>query len=91
MNEEGKIPAEMKFPGKTGNRTKSVVAKMLTMKRVLEIKEDKTVKELMDELQLASAPVLLEVNGEVFRPDRIKDRKLGKGDKVALLPVIVGG
>jgi len=85
MDEEGKIPEEMKFPGKT------VVAKMLTMKRVLEIKEDKTVKELMDELQLASAPVLLEVNGEVFRPDRIKDRKLGKGDKVALLPLIVGG
>jgi thiamine biosynthesis protein ThiS len=91
MNEEGKISEKVKPRGETRTKRKSAGAKMLVRKRVLEIKEDKTVKELMDELQLASAPVLLEVNGEVFRPDRIKDRKLGKGDKVALLPVIVGG
>ncbi|NIM44430.1 MAG: hypothetical protein GTO54_02170, partial [Nitrososphaeria archaeon] len=39
----------------------------------IEVKEDKTVKELMDELQLSSAPIMLEVNGEIFYPDEIKD------------------
>ncbi len=57
----------------------------------IEVKEDKTVRELMDELQLSSAPILLEVSGEIFYPDEIKDRRLRRGDKVALIPLIAGG
>ncbi len=57
----------------------------------IEVKEDKTVKELMDELQLSSAPIMLEVNGEIFYPDEIKDRRLKRGDKVVLIPMIGGG
>jgi len=57
----------------------------------IEVKEDKTVKELMDELRLSSVPILLEVGGEIFYPDEIEDRKLRRGDKVALIPVIAGG
>jgi len=57
----------------------------------IEVKEDKTIKELMDELQLSSAPILLEVSGEIFYPDEIKDRRLRRGDKVTLIPVIAGG
>ena len=57
----------------------------------IEIKEDKTIKELMDELQLSTAPILLEMNGEIFYPDEIKDRRLRKGDKVTLIPLIAGG
>jgi len=57
----------------------------------IEVKEDKTIKELMDELQLSSAPILLEVSREVFYPDEIKDRRLRRGDKVTLIPVIAGG
>jgi len=91
MNEEGKISKKVKSRGEARTKTKSVAAKMLVAKRKIEIKEDRTVKELMDELQLSSAPILLEVNGEVFRPDRIKDRRLTKEDKVALLPLITGG
>jgi len=57
----------------------------------IEVKEDKTIKELMDELQLSTAPILLEVGGEIFHPDEIKDRRLRKGDKVTLIPMIGGG
>jgi len=57
----------------------------------IEVKEDKTIEELMDELQLTSAPILLEVDGEIYYPDEIKDRRLRKGDKVALIPLIAGG
>ena len=58
---------------------------------VIEVKEDTTVKELMDELQLASATILLEVSGEIFYPDEIESRRLGRGDKVTLIPLIAGG
>jgi thiamine biosynthesis protein ThiS len=57
----------------------------------IEVKEDKTIKELMDELQLSTAPILLELSGRIFYPDEIKDRRLRKGDKVALIPLIGGG
>jgi len=57
----------------------------------IEVKEDKTIRELMDELQLSSVPILVEVSGKIFYPDEIKDRRLRKGDKVALIPVIAGG
>ena len=59
--------------------------------QVIEVKEDKTIKELMDELQLASAPILLEVSGEIFYPDEIENRRLRRGDKVTLIPMIAGG
>jgi len=57
----------------------------------IKVKEDKTIKELMDELQLFTAPILLEVSEKIFYPDEIKDRKLKRGDKVTLIPVIAGG
>jgi len=58
---------------------------------VIEVKEDTTIKELMDELQLASATILLEVGGEIFYPDEIENRRLRRGDKVTLIPLIAGG
>ena len=57
----------------------------------IEVKEDTTITTLMDELQLASVPILLVVSGEIFYPDEIKDRGLKRGDKVTLIPVIAGG
>jgi len=57
----------------------------------IEVKEDKTIKELMDELRLSSAPILLVVSGEIFYPDEIKNKRLRRGDKVALIPLIAGG
>ncbi len=57
----------------------------------IEVKEDMTIKELIDELQLSYAPILLEVNGEIFYLDEIKDKRLRRGDKVALIPLIAGG
>ncbi len=59
--------------------------------QVIEVKEDTTIKELMDELQLTSAPILLEVSGEIFYPDEIESRRLRRGDKVTLIPLIAGG
>ena len=55
------------------------------------VKEDTTIKALMDELQLASAPILLVVNGKILYPDEIKDKRLRRGDKVTLIPLIAGG
>jgi len=57
----------------------------------IEVKEDKTIKELMDELQFSSVPILLRVGGKIFYPDEIKDRRLRRGDKVTLIPLIGGG
>ncbi len=57
----------------------------------IEVKEDKTIKEFMDELQLFSTPILLEVNGKILYPDEIKDKRLRREDKVALIPLIAGG
>ena len=56
----------------------------------IEVKEDKTVKELIDELKLSS-PVLLEVNGEAFYPDENYGKILKRGDIVMLIPIIDGG
>ena len=58
---------------------------------VIEVKEDTTIKELMAERQLTSAPILLEVSGEIFYPDEIENRRLRRGDKVTLIPLIAGG
>lgn len=59
--------------------------------REIPVKEDKTVKELMDELRLSHLPFLLELNGEIFYPDEIKDKRLERGDKVTLIPLVAGG
>ena len=56
----------------------------------IEVKEDKTVKELIDELKLSS-PLLLEVGREVFYPDGNYDKVLKRGDIVTLIPIIAGG
>ena len=64
---------------------------MKTSIEEIEVKADTTIKALMDELQLASVPILLEVSGEIFYPDEIKDKRLKRGDKVTLIPVIAGG
>ena len=64
---------------------------MKTRIEEIEVKADKTITTLMDEFQLASAPILLAVSGEIFYPDEIKDRGLRRGDKVTLIPVIAGG
>ncbi|MEE8372229.1 MAG: MoaD/ThiS family protein [Dehalococcoidia bacterium] len=91
MNDDQKAP---ETPGTTDEaraRMRSAISKLMSMKREIEVAEDKTVDELMTELQLSSAPVLLEIGGEVFRPDEIGDKKLRKGDKVAVVPLIAGG
>jgi len=56
-----------------------------------KVKEDRTVGELLDDLQLSSAPILLEVGGEIFYPDQIKARTLKKGERIAIIPLIAGG
>lgn len=56
----------------------------------IEVKEDKTVKELLDELKLFP-PILFEVNGEVFYPDGNYGKVLKKGDTVILIPILAGG
>ncbi len=58
---------------------------------VIEVKEDTTIKTLIDEHQLTSAPILVELNGEIFYPNEIENRRLRRGDKVALIPLIAGG
>jgi thiamine biosynthesis protein ThiS len=57
----------------------------------IEVKEDKTIKEFIDELNLSSVPILLELDGEIFYPDENCDRKLRAGDRLAVIPIIAGG
>jgi thiamine biosynthesis protein ThiS len=57
----------------------------------IEVKEDKTIKEFIDELNLSSVPILLELDGEIFYPDENYDRKLRAGDRLAVIPIIAGG
>jgi len=57
----------------------------------IEIQEDKTVKELMGELNLSSVPILLELDGEVFYPDEKHNRRLKAGDTLTVIPILAGG
>jgi len=57
----------------------------------IEIKEDKTVRELIAELNLSSVPILLELEGEVFYPDDRHDRRLKAGDTLMVIPIVAGG
>ena len=57
----------------------------------IKVKKDTTIKELMNELQLASVPILLEVSGEIFYPDEIENRILKRGDRITLIPLVAGG
>ena len=57
----------------------------------IEVKEDKTVKQLVDELELSSVPVLLELDGEVFYPDEKCEKRLKRGDIVAVMRIVAGG
>jgi len=57
----------------------------------IEVKEDKTIEELIDELGLSSSPILLELNGEIFYPDENYDKRLKAGDKVAVIRIVAGG
>ena len=56
---------------------------------VIEVKEDTTVKELMAERQLTSAPILLEVSEEIFYPDEIENRRLRRGNLEKLVTFVV--
>jgi len=57
----------------------------------IEVKEDKTIEKLIDELGLSSSPILLELNGEIFYPDEDYDKRLKVGDIVAVIRIIAGG
>jgi thiamine biosynthesis protein ThiS len=61
------------------------------LRKKVEVNKSKTVEQLISELQLKPSSVLVEINGEVFHPDRVKERTLKKGDTVVLLSLIVGG
>ncbi|MCD6390865.1 MAG: MoaD/ThiS family protein [Dehalococcoidia bacterium] len=57
----------------------------------IEVKEDKTIKELVGEMSLSSAPILLELDGEIFYPDENYDRKIQAGNRLTVIPIIAGG
>jgi thiamine biosynthesis protein ThiS len=57
----------------------------------IEITEDKTVGQLIVELNLTANPGVLAVNGQLINPFENKDVKLKKGDKVMIIPVFEGG
>jgi len=56
-----------------------------------EITEEKTIGQLIVELNLTANPGLLAVNGQVINPFEQKDFKLKKGDKIQVIPVFEGG
>jgi sulfur carrier protein ThiS len=56
-----------------------------------EITEEKTIGQLIVELNLTANPGLLAVKGQVINPFEQKDFKLKKGDKIQVIPVFEGG
>jgi sulfur carrier protein ThiS len=54
------------------------------------VKDDKTIKAILDEQGLSS-PILLEVNGKVFYPEEVYDKILKRGAIVVIIPLIAGG
>ncbi len=59
--------------------------------REISVEADITINELLTELNLSSAPILLRLNGEVLYPDDAKDVRLEKGDKLLIIPLLAGG
>lgn len=57
----------------------------------IKVKEDKTIKEFIDELSLSAVSILLALDGEIFYPDDNYDRKIQAGDRLAVIPIIAGG
>jgi thiamine biosynthesis protein ThiS len=56
-----------------------------------EITEEKTIGQLIMELNLTANPGVLAVNGQIINPFGNEDVKLKKGDKVMVVPVLEGG
>lgn len=57
----------------------------------IEITEEKTIGQLIVELNLAANPGVLAVNGQIINPFENKDVKLKKGDKISIVPIFEGG
>jgi thiamine biosynthesis protein ThiS len=57
----------------------------------IEITEEKTIGQLIVELNLTANPGVLAVNGQIINPFENKDVKLKNGDKVMIIPVFEGG
>jgi thiamine biosynthesis protein ThiS len=57
----------------------------------IEITEEKTIGQLIEELNLTANPGVLAVNGQIVNPFENKDVKLKKGDKVLIVPIFEGG
>lgn len=57
----------------------------------IEIREDTTVRGLIDALNLSATPILLELDGEVFYPDERHNRRLKAGDTVTVIRIVAGG
>lgn len=91
MNEGQRDPETGNPLDEARARRKAAVERMLAFKREVEVTENKTVGDLLDELKLSAAPILLEVSGEVFRPNEVSEKRLEKGDKVGIIPLIAGG
>jgi thiamine biosynthesis protein ThiS len=56
------------------------------MKEVV-VEETMAISEILDELELSSAPVLIAVNGTIVDPDKKTAEKLKKGDKVMVISI----
>ena len=72
---------------KSKNRTKRLVNKP----RDVPVYVEKTVGQILDELELSSESILISVNGQVLLPGEIMRTKVIPGDKVRIIPVFVGG
>jgi sulfur carrier protein ThiS len=89
------VPQEERKPSQVSDevfvRTKDAVERLLAFRKEIEVTEDRTVKEILEEHQLSTVNILLEVHGEIFSPDQIKDRRLNKGDRIGVMPLLAGG
>ncbi len=47
--------------------------------------------ELLADMNLSSAPIMISLNGEVMHPDEAKDVRVVGGDKLLIVPLLAGG
>ena len=57
----------------------------------IKIEENRKVSDLLEELDVSPATVLLSINGEVLFADQIMQRTLIKGDRLLIIPLFDGG
>ena len=57
----------------------------------IEIDEETTVADILNEYELSPISILISINNEVLLPSEVMRRTLVKGDRLLIIPLVEGG